>query len=194
MLFHIFQGIGIAAAVGIRPFLPALLVGALAAGDVEINFNGSGLHFLQTPPFLIAMAVLAIGLAVLERRLTAARLERRESVAALGLAAVVLGALLFGGAVARGHHAAWPGYIGGVLCALVGLAAIAPLFARVRRRLDDAAAMALPVYREAIALLVALLSVVAAPLGLLALLLLLWLLFASRRRGEQKYAGLRILR
>ena len=35
LAFDIFQGIGVAAAVGIRPFLPALVAGALAAGDVE---------------------------------------------------------------------------------------------------------------------------------------------------------------
>jgi hypothetical protein len=37
-------------------------------------------------------------------------------------------------------------------------------------------------------------SVLLPPVGLLVLLLLLWLLFAGRARGEQKYAGLRILR
>ena len=49
LVFDIFQGIGIAAAVGIRPFLPALAVGALAAGDVEIHFNGTDYSFLQSP-------------------------------------------------------------------------------------------------------------------------------------------------
>jgi len=33
LVFDIFQGIGIAAAVGIRPFLPSLVVGALAAAE-----------------------------------------------------------------------------------------------------------------------------------------------------------------
>jgi hypothetical protein len=36
--------------------------------------------------------------------------------------------------------------------------------------------------------------VVAPPVGLIALAGLAWLLFAGRRRDEQKYAGLRILR
>jgi hypothetical protein len=35
---------------------------------------------------------------------------------------------------------------------------------------------------------------VAPPVGPIALALLLWLLLAARRRGEHKYAGLRILR
>jgi hypothetical protein len=32
------------------------------------------------------------------------------------------------------------------------------------------------------------------PVGLIVLLLLLWLLIAGRARGDQKFAGLRILR
>jgi hypothetical protein len=38
------------------------------------------------------------------------------------------------------------------------------------------------------------LSVLAPPVGPIALILLLWLLVAGRRREGQKYAGLRILR
>jgi hypothetical protein len=37
------------------------------------------------------------------------------------------------------------------------------------------------------------LSVVAPPVGVIALAVLLWLLYAGRGRDEQKYAGLRIL-
>ena len=40
----------------------------------------------------------------------------------------------------------------------------------------------------------AVLSVLLPPVGLVVLGLLLWLLYAGRRRDEQKYAGLRILR
>jgi uncharacterized membrane protein YhaH (DUF805 family) len=194
LVFHIFQGIGIAAAVGIRPFIPTLAVGALAAGDVEINFSGTSYHFLEGPVFLAVIFVGAVLLAVIERRLPEERLERPPGLVVIGVIALVLGALLFAGAISRGHHEGWPGWIAGVLCALVGLAATRPLFARVRRRLDEATASALPAYAEGIALLVAVLSVLAPPLGPIALALLLWLWFASRRRGEQKYAGLRILR
>jgi hypothetical protein len=35
---------------------------------------------------------------------------------------------------------------------------------------------------------------VAPPVGVIAILLLAWLLVATRRRQDQKYAGLRILR
>jgi hypothetical protein len=44
------------------------------------------------------------------------------------------------------------------------------------------------------ALLIAVLSVIAPPLGVVALIGLLWILYGSRRRRDQKYAGLRILK
>jgi hypothetical protein len=40
----------------------------------------------------------------------------------------------------------------------------------------------------------AVLSVLLPPVGVIVLALLVWLLVAGRSRGEQKYAGLRILR
>ncbi len=194
LVFDIFQGIGVAAAVGVRPFLPALVVGALAAGDVQIDFAHSDFSFLQQAPFLLVMVVGSIVLSMLERRLSEQRLERGPVALAIAGAAVVIGALLFAGALARGHYAWWPGIVGGVICAGVGLLATRPLLARVRTRLDRDAVGALPVVTEAVALLGAALSVIAPPVGIVLLALLLWLLFAGRGRGEQKYAGLRILR
>jgi uncharacterized membrane protein YgdD (TMEM256/DUF423 family) len=191
LAFDIFQGVGVAAAVGIRPFIPSLAVGALAAGDVEIHFKGTDYSFLQGPPFLLAMAILAIALSVAQRRRP---MDKPPWLVIVAVASVVLGALLFAGSLARGHYTAWPGIVGGVICAAVGLAATGPLLGRVRARLDDSTATTLPLFAEAAAVLAAVLSVVAPPVGVLVLLALLWLLYAGRRRGQQKYAGLRILR
>ena len=52
----------------------------------------------------------------------------------------MLGALLFAGSLCRGGYAVWPGFVGGAICALVAIAATRPLLARVRARLDEAAA------------------------------------------------------
>jgi FtsH-binding integral membrane protein len=194
LVFDIFQGIGVAAAVGIRPFLPALVVGALAAGNVEIHFNHTDFSFLQSPVFLLVLVVGAIIVSVAERRLSSQRLDRGPAMFVLAAIGVVLGALLFAGSLARGHYAVWPGIVGGAACAVVGIMATRPLLSRVRTRLDAEAAAAVPLYAEATGLLLAVLSVVAPPVGPIALALLLWLLLAARRRGERKYAGLRILR
>jgi uncharacterized membrane protein len=197
LVFDILTGIGVAAAVGIRPFLAALVVGILAAAHVEIHFNGTSYSFLQRWPFLLALVILAVAVTIIERRLPRDRGLRSPETIAVGLCGLVLGALLFAGSLsARGtqHYTAWPGLIAGVLCAVVGLLATRPLFARVRTRLDAEAASAVPLYAEAAAVVLAALSVVAPPVGVIGLLALGWLWLASRRREGQKYAGLRILR
>ena len=116
-------------------------------------------------------------------------------IAAIALA---LGATLFGAALAQHHHphwtTDWPGYAAGIACALIGLAAMRPLFVRARSRLDEQAASAVALYAEAIAVVFAILSVVAPPVGLVGLLALCWMLVAGRRQRGKKYAGLRILR
>lgn len=194
LVFDIFTGIGVAAAVGIRPFLPALVVGALAAGSIQIHFARTDLSFLQGAPFLLVMVVGAALLALAERRLTRERFESGPVALGVAAAALVVGALLFAGSLCRGGYAIWPGIIGGVICAAVGILATQPLLARVRARLDAETAGALPLFAETTAVVAAALSVVAPPVGIIVLALLLWLLIAGRGRDEQKYAGLRILR
>jgi hypothetical protein len=205
LAFDIFQGIGVAAALGIRPLLPTLAVGALAAGNVEIHFKHTDFSFLQSAIFLLVIAVAVVVLAVVERRLrpeetsagSTAKLRLSPLQIVLAIAALALGALIFAGSLARDHHPAWPGLIGGVICAAIGVLATAPLLRRVRARLsrsDQAAAAALPVLSDGAATILAVLSVVAPPVGVILLALMLWLLFSGRRREEQKYAGLRILR
>ena len=194
LVFDIFQGMGVAAAVGIRPFLPALAVGALGAGDVQIDFSHCSFSFLQSTPFLLGMAVGAIILAFVERRLGSERLEQGPLALLIAAISVALGALLFAGSLCRGGYAIWPGLIGGLICAGIGILATRPLLARVRARLDSESTGALSLIAEAAALLAAVLSVVAPPVGVIVVGLLLWLLVAGRGRGEQKFAGLRILR
>jgi hypothetical protein len=194
LVFDIFQGIGVAAAVGIRPFLPAAAAGGLAAGDVQINFTGTDYSFLEGGVFLLAMVLAALVLLVLERRLGLERLEAGPGFWVIAAAAIALGALFFAGSLSRGHYAVWPGYVGGVVCAVIAILATRPLLARVRARLDAATAGGLPFYAEGVAVLFAVLSVVAPPVGLIGLAFLLWLLLAGRRREGQKYAGLRILK
>jgi hypothetical protein len=136
------------------------------------------------------MAVGAIVLAVIERR----QIESQALTVVLGAISAALGALWFAGALAHNHYTDWPGFIAGVLCACVGILATRPLLLRVRGRLDADAASAVPLYAEAFGVVLAGLSVLAPPVGLVGFVFLLWLLVAGRRRSDQKYAGLRILR
>jgi hypothetical protein len=190
LFFDICTGMGVAGAVGVRPFLPALVAGGLAAANVEIHFNSTDFFFLQSAPFLLGMAVGAIVLALIERR----RIESQALTVVLAVISAALGALWFAGALDHNHYTDWPGLIAGVICAVIGILATRPLLLRVRARLDPEAAAAVPLYAEGFGVVLAVLSVVAPPVGLVGLLFLLWLLIAGRRRADQKYAGLRILR
>jgi hypothetical protein len=189
VFLDICQGAGLAAAIGIRPFLPALLAGALAAGDLGLDFGGTDYSFLEAPGFLAALVVALVALILASRRLG----ERRLGWALLA-AGLLLGALEFAGSLADRDHTAWPGLIGGAACAALAALAVAPLLERVGARLDAAARATLPLYAEGAALALAGLSVLAPPASLLALAALAWLLIAGRRRTDAKYAGLRILR
>jgi hypothetical protein len=185
------QGIGIAAAVGVRPMLPTLLTGALASADAGIDFDGTDFAFLESWPFLLAAVLVTAGLVYAGRSRPA---EPVALVWALAVTCVALGALEAAGALADEDYTIVPGVILGAAAAALGFAAARNLYLRVRRRLDAEAAGALPVYFEGTALAGAGLSILFPPLALVMVGGLAWLLMGGRRREGEKYAGLRILR
>jgi hypothetical protein len=193
-VLDLLQGAGIAAGVGIRPFLPTLLVGALAAENFGIDFDGTHFSFLEKPIFLIAIVVLVAVLGAVERRRGPELGGSRAAVYALAALAVVLGALLAAGSIADRSSTWWPGIVVGAAAAVLGFAAARSLFGRVRARLDAEAAGALPLYAEGAGLVAAGVSVLFPPLAILVVAGLAWLLAGGRRRAGEKYAGLRILR
>jgi Domain of unknown function (DUF4126) len=193
-LLDLLQGAGLAAAVGIRPFLPVLLAGALAAADVGLDFDGTDFDFLESWPFLLGVLVLVVALDFIGRRAGRDAAERAPLLYVVLGVALLLGALLAAGSVADRSDSWWAGLIVGVVCAALGFQAARSLFGRVRRRLDDQAAAALPVYAEGAALGAAGLSILLPPLAVLVIGALVWLLAGGRRRAGEKYAGLRILR
>ena len=191
-VLDLLQGVGIAAAIGIRPFLPVLLAGALAAADAGIDFDGTSFAFLEEWPFLLGVLVLvAVVDFVLRRR---ADLETGPAVWLLLSIAVALGALEAAASLADHDHPVLAGIVAGAAAATLGFFAARSLFGRVRRRLDPEAQGALPVYAEGAALLAAGASILFPPLAILVLAALAWLLMGGRRREGEKYAGLRILR
>jgi hypothetical protein len=193
-LLDLLQGVGIAAAIGIRPFLPTLLAGALAAAGAGLSFKGTEFAFLQKAPFLLVIVALVAILGVVERRRGGDLSGTAPGIAALLGAALVLGALEASGSIDDRSQAWWPGLIVGPAAAGLGFAAARSLFGRVRRRLDAEAAGALPLYAEAVALVAAGASILLPPLAVLVVAALAWLLAGGRRRAGEKYAGLRILR
>jgi hypothetical protein len=189
-------GAGLASATGVRPYLPPLLTGALARSDTGIDFSGTDWSFLESPVFL--GAVLLVGLAAygLERSEAGASGSqgRRPVVIFSGIVGVVLGALLFAGALADGGEAGWIGLVAGPLCAALGWLAIGGLVERARTRLDGGGAALITVYADIAALVLAALAIFVPPLSFLALIGFVVLLAGGRRREGEKYAGLRVLR
>jgi hypothetical protein len=204
ILFYIGLGVGLAAACGLRPFLPVLLAGALASASVlGVSFSHDPFRFAQSDWWLLAVA-LALALAyVLQLLLGLGALVDAEAgkgraqplAAALAGLAYGAGAVLFAGTLAAHGDAWWPGLLGGLAAVALAQRAVLPVFARARARLADGAAkQALTVYLDAASLLVAVLVALLHPLGYVVLALLAWFALRGRARGEEKYAGLRILR
>ncbi len=182
-------GMGLAGATGVRPYLPPLLAGALARGDIGIDFDGTDWRFLESTGFLLG--VLAVGaIAYLLERSDAGRAVEIFS----GVLGIVLGALLFAGALADGGTDAWFGLIAGPICAFLGWQAVGGLVERARRRLEGGAAALMTAYADGAALLLAAIAVFLPPVSILAIAAFVLLLVRGREREGEKYAGLRILR
>ena len=183
--FDILTAIGLGAACGIRPFLPVLVAGGLAAANATIDFDHTGYAFLEAPWWLLAITA-AFVVTVL-----AAKLIPHY---ALWVASLITGGLLGAGTLQDHHHSAVIGWILGVLFAVLAAAAAESLFGRVRARLDAQAAGALPLYAEGAAFVTAAAAVLVPPLSAVVVAFLAWLLQGGRRRSGEKYAGLRVLR
>jgi hypothetical protein len=202
--FYIGLGAGLAAACGLRPFLPVLLAGALAtAPALGLSFAHNPFRFLQADWWLLVV-VLAFALAYVVQLLFGfsalprpggERARPEPLAAALSGLAFGGGAMLFAGTLAAHGDAWWPGLIGGLAVVALAQSAVIPLFARARERLADGAPkQALSVYLDGVSLLLAALVCLLHPLGYIALALLVWFALRGRARGEEKYAGLRVLR
>jgi hypothetical protein len=206
--FYIGLGVGLAAACGVRPFLPVLLAGALSsAGALGVTFAHGRFAFLQSGWWLLAVSivlVLAYGLQLglgqaptLDPGAARTRPGRGADplAAALSGLAYGTGALLFAGTLAAHGDLWWPGLLGGLAAAALAQRALAPVIARARARLTDREAReAVTVYLDGAALLLAALVALLHPLGYIAAGLFAWLLLRARARAGAKYAGLRILR
>jgi hypothetical protein len=189
LLLDILQGMGLAGAAGIRPFLPTLVAGAFASADLGVDYDGTAFWFLESPAFLLAVAIVMV-LTFLLR----GRLDTTAGAAAISGIGIGLGALLFAATLDDRNAVWWPGLIGGLVIAALAGAAANDLFARTRGRLDAEAAAALPIYAEAVAVVLAALAILLPPVSIVAVVFFIWLLLGGRRREGEKYAGLRILR
>ncbi len=196
LAFYIGLGLGLALAAGLRPFLPALLAGALgSAGALGVGFSHGEYGFLQSDWWLVAMAALLLLAWLAQLRVGSERFEAGPLGAAVAGLGVGVAALLFAGTLGEHGDASWPGIVGGALAALLVQAGVRPLVTRARGRLTESGAReALTLYVDGAALVLAGLVALLHPLGYLAVAPFAWLVLGTRRRAGEKYAGLRILR
>jgi hypothetical protein len=191
LFLAISQGIGLALAAGIRPFLPPLLAGAFARADAGVDFSGSDFAFLESIPFLATVLLLTI---------VAVAIERRGHIftPVAGSLAIALGAVEFAGSLAGEGYAGGPGLVAGAVAALIGFLASVTFLSRAQARLAPRSQAAprsyLTLYADAAALVLAALAVLAPPVSYLPLAFCVWLLVGQRRRASRKYEGLRVLR
>src|SRR4051794_14908724 len=140
-LLAVLQGAGCGAAVGVRPFLPALLIGAFASQDLAVDFDGTSFAFLESPVFLLALVILT-ALTTFQRRL----FDSGPGQSAVQGIAIGLGAVEAAGSLDDVSSTWWPGLLVGGLAAALGLAASTDLLGRVSKRLDAEAAGTLFLY------------------------------------------------
>jgi hypothetical protein len=98
LVFYIGLGLGFGVAAGLRPFLPALLAGALGSkGALGVDFGHSGYAFLQAGWWLLVVTAALMAAWVLQLRLGAERFEGGPLGAAVAGLGIGVGALLFAG-------------------------------------------------------------------------------------------------
>jgi hypothetical protein len=201
LFLDIGTGAGLASATGIRPYLPPLLAGGLARGDIAIDFDGTDLSFLESTGFLAGVVALGVLAFVVERSAAnraspdiGGQAGRGPAEILSGLIGIALGTLLFAAALSDNGHQLWPGLVFGPFCAALAWIAIGGLVERVRARLEPDQAGLISAYADGAALTLAAIAIFVPPLALLAIPGFVILLLGGRRREGEKYAGLRILR
>lgn len=203
LVFYIALGLGLALAAGVRPFLPLLLVGALASAKaLGVTFGGD-YSFVRSPWWLLAVAVALVAAYAAQMLLRLApaldpteRPGRPDPLAA-SLTGIAYGAggLLFAGTLASHHDAAWPGVLGGFAAVALVQRVVAPVAVRTRDRLTDRGAReAVTLYMDSVALALAAAVCLLHPLGYVGAVLFAWMWLRVRMRSRSKHAGLRILR
>ena len=140
LFLDIGTGAGLSSSTGVRPYLPPLLAGGLARGDIGIDFDGTDFSFLESPAFLAAWSLGVVAFFVERSGANRAAADRRrgrprDPVDVLArLIGMGLGALLFAGTLADNGHEVWIGLLFGPFCAVLGWIAIGGLIERVRER------------------------------------------------------------
>jgi hypothetical protein len=191
---EICQGLGLALAVGIGGPIAALVIAMMGSLDAGIHPDGSDYDFLAATWFLVTLLALVV-LAMLARSRPSLRYPTIAVLAAIG-------AIVCAASFAENGDVAWPGLvIGAVAAALAALVSYDVLEGAIGRaegnepgsKEADAANLLIVAFAAA-GIVLAAVCLFVPPVSLLAIAALAYLAASRRRRADEKYEGLRILR
>jgi hypothetical protein len=191
---EICQGLGLALAVGIGGPVAALFIAMMGSLNAGIHPDGSDYDFLAATWFLVTLLALVV-LAMLARSRPSLRYPAIVVLAAIG-------AIVCAASFAENGDVAWPGLvIGAVAAALAALVSYDVREGAITRAAGNEpgsweadAANLLIVAFAAAGIVLAAICLFVPPVSLLAIAALAYLAASRRRRADEKYEGLRILR
>ena len=194
LFLAICQGLGLALAVGIGGPLAALFIAMMGSLDAGIHPDGTGYDFLAATWFLVTLLALVV-LVMVSRNKPSLRYPTIAVLAAIG-------AIVCAASFAESGYAAWPGLvIGALAAALAALVSYGVLEGAIGRAKGNEpgskeadAANVLIISFAVAGVVLAAVSLFVPPVSLLAVAALAYLAFSRRRKADEKYEGLRILR
>ncbi len=188
------QGLGLALAVGIGGPLAALFIAMMAALGSGIHPDGTDYRFLSETWFLVTLLAIVVIFMFARGR----DVMRGPSIAVLA----AIGAIVAAASLAEEGEPALIGIVIGAVAATfaanVSFSVLAGAVARAKgnepgSKEADAANFLIVAFAAA-GIVLAAVSLFVPPVSLLALAAIIWLALSRRRRADEKYEGLRILR
>jgi len=191
---EICQGLGLALAVGIGGPIAALFISMMGSLDAGIHPDGSDYGFLSATWFLVTLLALVV-LAMLARNKPSLRIPTIAVIA-------VIGAIVCAASFAENGDTAWPGLILGALAAafaaVISIDVLEGALDRAKGNEPGSAeadtANALIIGFAAAGIVLAAVCLFIPPISLAVLAALIYLALSRRRKADEKYEGLRILR
>ena len=194
MFLAICQGLGLALAIGVGGALAALFVSVMGSLEAGFDPEGTDYGFSVEVWFLVTLLALVV-LAMLARNKPSLRIPTIAVLAAIG-------AIVCAASFAENGDTAWPGLVLGAIAAafaaVISFDVLEGALSRAKGNEPGSkeadAANALIIGFAAAGIVLAAVCLFIPPISLAVLGALIYLAATRRRKADEKYEGLRILR